>query len=69
MIMNGRTACGEIVTCIAENDCKPRHWTASGCRQEFARPAYGSRQGSGETREARVDMSWYAVGLIAHKPE
>jgi hypothetical protein len=40
-----------------------------GMSSRIARPAYGSRQGSGGTREARVDMAWYAVGLIAHKPE
>ena len=35
----------------------------------IARPAYGSRQGSSETGDARVHMAWYAVGLTAHEPE
>jgi hypothetical protein len=69
MIMKARTGCREIVTCIAENDCMPRHGDRIQMSSRIARPAYGSRQGSGETGEARADMAWYAVGLMAHKPE
>jgi hypothetical protein len=65
MIMKARTGCREIGTCIAENDCMPPSLDRIGMSSRIAPPAYGSRQGSGETGEAGVDMAWYAVGLIA----